>query len=627
MPLQPDDTGSLEKARKRLYENVTATQQRSSLATSGDRTLPHAWEEKDLSEYSSHQGKRRVRLAGIFFATAVVFFVVALAVAGSLFYFGGNSVSVNKVALDVQGPTTIAGGDTVQLLITITNKNPIAIENAIIEIDFPKGTRNATNVLAGYSHYTENLGTLASGETVTRSVKAVLFGSMGQSLDLPVSFSYDAAGSNAVFVKKLPYALTISTTPLSVTVETLSETVSGKSLTLTLAVRSNATIPLNNVVVSGTFPFGFSVTSSSIPLNNSSFLIGTLLPGASKTITLTGVLSGQDKEQRTFHFAVGTADTPNNQTIAVTYMTQDVTVAITAPFIDTALSLNGDSRVDPIISSGSSQNVMVSYKNTLVTSVENAVVTIAFSGSAIDYNSIQSSNGFYNSADRTIVFSKDTDSSLAMLAPGATGIGTFTFSTLPASALAQGSTVNFTISVSGTRVGQSNVPEHITATVTKTAKVATTVLFAASALHTSGGQSNSGPIPPRANQATTYTILWNARIAGNTIAGGTASAVLPSYVTYTGLTTGSGSFSYDESSRTVSWNIGDITLGRIAQGGFQVSLTPSTSQKGSSPILVGAVSFSGYDRFAGVQIGVTADPVTTETRGDPGYISAFGTVQ
>jgi len=558
---------------------------------------------------------------------AIVFFFAALSLAGFFFYFGGNTVSVDKIIIDIQGPTTIAGGDTVPLSLTITNKNPVAVDNAIIEIDFPSGTRDATDMLVAYPRYVENLGTLASGASITRSVKAVVFGGAGQNLTLPVSFSYGAAGSNAVFVKKYSYELAISTTPLGITVDTLTETVSGKPLTLTLTVRSNAVVPLSNVVLVGSFPFGFSPTSSSLPLNNSSFLLGTLAPGASKTVTLTGTLTGQNKEQRVFHFTVGTANTSNNQTLAVTYMTQDATVTIAAPFIETTLSLNGDSSGSTVLTPGSSQNVTISYTNTLATSVWNAGVTIALSGSAIDYDSIKTTSGFYNSANRTIVFSRDTDPALATLAPGASGLGAFTFSTLPTMSFASAPTANFTISVSGTRVGQTNVPEEVNSTVTKTFKVVTVVTLSASSLYTSGSISNSGPIPPRANQATTYTVLWSAQNKGSAVAGGTVSTILPSYVSYTGLTSGSGTFSYDDKSRTVSWNAGDLAQGANVQGAFQVSLIPSTSQKGSAPSLTNTATFSGYDRFAGVQVSATAVPVTTETKGDPGYVPGNSTVQ
>ena len=626
MPLSSeDDTGSLEKARKRLYEPGATLKTRVPLVASGERSLPHVWGEERTLPVVTNRGIRHVHVASVFFIATFIFFLIALAAAGYLFYFGGNSVSIDKVVIAIQGPTTISGGDTIPLSLTITNKNPVAIENATIEIDFPDGTRKADNVLSAYPRYIENLGTLASGAVVTRSVKAVVFGAAGQALLLPVSFSYSTAGSNASFVKNSSYTLAVSSTPLSVSVDTLTETVAGKPLTLTLTVRSNASVPLNNVVLAGTFPFGFSMVSSSVPSNNSNFFIGTMAPSTSKTVTLVGTLLGQNNEQRVFHFTVGTAKSASDQTLAVPYMTQDASVIITAPFIDTTLALNGDTSANVVVTPGSRQSVTFSYANTLPTSITNASVAITLSGSAVDYDSIQTTNGFYRSSDRTIVFSQDTDPSLATLAPGASGIGAFTFSTKAVGVLSP--TITFTISVSGTRVGQTNVPEQVQASLVKTAKVVTVIAFSASSLHSSGTLNNSGPIPPHANQSTTYTIVLNVRNEGSAVAGGVVSTTLPGYVSYTGLTNGSGLFSYNEVSHTVSWNTGDLAQGTSAQGVFQVSFTPSTSQKGTAPQLTGTASFSGYDRFAGVQVSATADPVTTETEGDPGYMSANATVQ
>lgn len=625
-PSSEDDISSLEKARKRLYGMEAPVTTRPPLAPPDERSLPHAWEGNTLSS-PMHRGKRHLRLATMFLIAAVIFFVLSLGAAAYFFYYGGNSVSVDKVTVDVQGPTSIAGGDIVPLSLTITNKNPVDLENATIEVDFPTGTLSADGSNSPDPRYTEDIGTIPSGATVTRSIKATIFGGEGQALVVPISFTYGTAGSNTTFVKTSSYSLAISSTPLSVSADTLSETVSGQPLTFTLTVRSNATVPLNNVVVSNSFPFGFIETSASIPLNGTAFSLGTLQPGAVKTITLTGTLTGDDGDQRVFHFSVGTANSASDPTIAVSYMTQDVPVNITSAFISTSLALNGDSDANLVITPGSHQSAILSYTNTLSTSVTNANISVALSGSAIDYNSIQTTSGFYNSSNHSIVFSQDTDPALAQLAPGASGVGAFTFATLPSTTNVLGPTITFTTSVSGTRVGQTNVPENVTASESETVKIATAAMLAASSLHSSGPLSNSGPIPPVPGKATLYTIEWDVQNTGSPLAGGTVTATLPSYVSYTGKTAGAGSFSYDNSSQTVTWSPGDLAQGAGAKGYFQVSLTPSTSQNDGVPQLTSQASFSGYDRFAGVQVSASADPVTTETTGDPGYVGTDATVQ
>ena len=629
MPPSPDDRSSLFRARDRLYtpspEAGPPPAAASGHAPPPEPGLPRRWP-GGLDISAPRLAVHHVRLAGAFLIGSLIFFVVSLGVAAYFFYAGGNSVSNDKIDLQVTGPATIAGGDTVPLSVTIVNKNPTSLEEVTLTIDFPEGTRSAVDVLQPYPRYIEELGTLLSGERVTRSVKAVLFASAGETIALPLSLSYRTVGSNSVFVKKLIYTLTISSTPLSVSVETLAEAVAGQPFPLTLTVRSNASVPLDNVVVALQLPFGYIVTSSSLPLTGTSFLLGTLQPGASAKVTLAGALSGQAGEQRVFRFTVGTARGPSDSTLAVTYMTQDASVAVTAPFISTALAVNGNPLDGAVFPPGASQTVSVSYTNTLPTSVTGASVRVTLSGSALDYARIEASRGFYDSASRTITFSPDTDPALALLAPGASGVGTFTFSTLPADALSASPTIRFTVSVAGERIGQTNVPEAVANSSTYTARVATGVSLGASSLHSSGPIGNSGPVPPVAGESTTYTVVWSVRNSGNTVAGASVTATLPPYSTYTDTATG-GSLRYAPETRTLTWALGELAARGAAQTAFQVSITPSTLERGSAPALVGPASFSGYDRFAGIQVQASAPAVTTETSGDPGYVSGSGTVQ
>lgn len=621
-----DETSALEEARERLYSSRTrVSNDRPVRGARRASSVQHEWE-KDPLDHVSHRTPKHVRVAGIFLAFAGIFFLIALGIAAYLFYSGGNSVSTNNITIQVSGPTTIVAGDTAPLSFIITNKNPVAIENANFEVDFPPGTRSADNVLANYPRYTENLGTIPAGGSATLSVKADLFGASGDTLTLSIALSYGIASSNATFTKKLSYALSVSSSPLSISVSAPPQTVSGKPLTVVLDVRSNATVPLQNVLVSGSLPFGFSLASSSLPYVGNSFSLGTLPPGVDKTITLIGILNGQNGEQHSFNFTVGTGNTPSDSVIAITYMTQSATVAIVAPFLQTTLSIGGTSADNIVVSPGTLQSASLSYVNTLPVSVSNAAISVQIAGSAVDYNSIRTANGFYDSPSHTITFSQDTDPSLASLAPGASGIGSFSFSVLSANALTTSPQITFIVSVSGTPNNGSS-GGTINASMTQVVKVQTSVALSTQSLHVAGPFANSGPIPPHAGTATTYTVQWGVKNPGNAVAGATVTAALPSYVTYTGKTSGAGSFAYDPNARAVTWTVGDMAQGASAQGAFQVSITPSSSQTGTAPTLVGGASFSGYDRFAGVTVSATGNAVTTDTVGDTGYSPNNATVE
>jgi hypothetical protein len=619
--LKKDAASPLEDARERLYSpRAVEAQVRRAISASSAAAVPHAWGLKIAPKAHPH-----IRLALVFFIAAVAFAIVAGIVAALILFTGSTSVSTDNITLQTQGPTAIAAGDTVPLSLAITNKNVVALENATLEIDFPPGTVSATDETQSYPRYTEDLGTIAPGATVLRSVKAVVFGSAGATLSIPISLSYQSSGSNATFVKKATYPISVTSAPLSVSVEAPSQTVSGQPLTLVATVRSNATTALSNVILATQLPFGFSLTSSSKPINGSSFLIGTLAPGAAETITLTGVMTGQAGDQRDFHFTVGTGSSAADTSPELSYMEQDAEVAITAPFLATTLAINGDSSASPVLTSGTENTVTLSWSNTLDVPITDATISVGVTG-AVAPGSIQSTDGFYDSNAGTVTFSQSSDPSLANLAPGASGIGSLSFET-PAAGQG-GSSVTFTISIAGEQSGSSGVPEQVSASSVETANIASGVSLVAESLHSSGPITDSGPVPPTVGSPTTYTILWRLTDPGNDTTNNSVSATLPSYVTFTNqLSPASAAITYDNSSNTVTWKPGDLATGQTASAAFQVSLTPSSSQSGSAPALTSGVSYSGFDRYAQVQISSSAAALTTETTSDPSYNPSDADVQ
>ena len=79
------------------------------------------------------------------------------------------------------------------------------------------------------------------------------------------------------------------------------------------------------------------------------------------------------------------------------------------------------------------------------------------------------------------------------------------------------------------------------------------------------------------------------------------------------------------------WKIGDVAAGTgtatpAEDAAFQISFTPSVTQSGQEPILVGNQTLTGVDRFTSATVGNTAPDLTTETSTDPAYQQQFGVV-
>ena len=628
-----DSLGSLEEMREHLYvPNKKPVSPEENIAVRSSKQVPHGWQPEKVP-LKTKKPHKHVRFALIFFWSALVFFILASSTATYLFLSGNRSVSTSNVSIIIKGPTTIAGGDTVALLLSVVNNNPAPIEHATINLRFPTGTRSATNVLTPLAHDTENLGTIPSGGRIERTVRVVLFGGQGDVLKVPATLQFQTVGSNAVFIKKSSYTLSVVATPLSVSVDAAPETVRGQQYSLTATVRSNATSPLSGVVLQVDYPTGFVPTKTSIAPIGNTFILGTLSPGGTSVVHISGTLAGQEGEQRTFRFTVGTTDSASGTKVAVAYMTQMATVNITKPFLATTVNINGSSSAQTVIAAQALTNVSLSWKNTLKVPITNASIVVALSGAAFDPATVKVVGGQYQSANQTIVFNRDTVASLALLAPGAKGVGTFTFTARPptitaSTTVSSSPVISISVSVSGQRPGQGNVPETVTSSVTKTLKVATALVLNSYSLHSTGPFTNTGPVPPQANKTTTYTIVWNDGNTTSDVAGAKISADLPLDVKFMGSRASlNGSVIYSSGEHTVTWNIGNISAHTSHQAVFQVSLMPSTSQKGSAPILVGPATFSAFDRFAQVAVSATVNAVTTSLLHEPSYSKGSGTVQ
>jgi len=612
---------SLEKKRRRLYATKEKIEAPSRiLRNEKSIDIPHKW--KRDSAQPPHKRHRHVRFATVFFLVAVSFFVIALGTASYIFMSGGRSVSTNNVIITMQGPTTIAGGDTVSLLVSVTNKNPVEMKNTNLSLEFPAGTRNASNVSKSITHDEENFGTIAPGEHVERTIKVVLFGGQGDIVTIPASLQFQTSGSNAILIKNTSYTLSIVATPLSVSVDMPSETTPDQPFSMIATVRSNATTPLTNVALRVNYPTGFTPTKTSLKPIGSMFLLGTLSPGQTTVVRITGRLSGQDSEKRVFRFVVGTTD-KSKAAIAIAYMTQSATLTITQPFLATTLSVNGNTSNHIVVSAEAPIHATLSWKNTLNVPITNARIEVKLSGAPFSQD-VQIVGGQYQSSNKTIVFSRDSDPSFATLAPNAQGTGNFTITPQISNATSSASIVNpsivITVSVSGQRLGSNNVAQSISSTVTKTLKIATNLSLDAYTLYSTGPFTNSGPVPPRANETTTYTIMWNVHNTTNDVAGATVSANLPAYVQFVGqVSPKDGSILYDSGAHTVTWTVGNISANTTHIGSFQVSVIPSTSQHGTAPVLVNKPMLTGFDRFAQVSVSAMSNNITTNLSHDPSH--------
>jgi hypothetical protein len=624
--IEKDEVGTLERLRRRLYGSKEVFEEITPRLRSRTAPIPTHWGQMIQKHTPTWF---RIPSSQQFLIGSVAFFVIAIIASSMFLLFGNRLISTEQVDIRIEAPTTIAGGDTVTFIVTITNKNPTTLENARMTIDFPDGTFKS-DATTPFSRYIEELGDIESGGKVERTIEAVMYGDEATVVTLPVNLQYESEGSTSIFVKKKEHAITIGSSPVNVTVQNVPEIASGQEMAIVVSVRSNAPSDLAGVALEAEYPFGFIPTRTT-PTSDAKdfFLLGDLKKGEEKTITIFGTMSGQDSDERVFRFIAGTIEENRPNVLGLTFISKESKIRIIQPFLSVDLLINRGTGDTIVVSPFENVLGFLSWENTLKTTIVDAELAVTLRGAAINPSTISSRDGFFDSNRNTIFFTRERLPSLARILPGEKGNGTFEYSLVPLDALGTMNNPQMTliINIKG-RTDEAGETE-VTSTLTRTVKVATDLGLNVRAVRTIGNIENSGPMPPEVGKETTYTILMNASNVINSVADARVFMSLPSYVTFTGITyPNNGSITYNETTREVSWLIGEMeSNGAPKEAQFQVSLTPSISQEGSSPDLAISPRIIGFDRFVQQEVASNADDVSTYIWTDPDFENLQGDVK
>lgn len=582
-------------------------------------------------------------LAVVFFVGAVGFFVYFFTIGA-----GSSPASPSNIDISVSGPPQVAGGERTELQVVVTNRNSVPLQLADLVFTYPNGTRSPSDFSTDLPTQRISLGTIDPGQTRQGTISAVFAGSEGEHENVKAQLEYHLSGSNAVFTASTDYDLSFGSSPVSISIDSNTETISGQPIQLAVTVASNANAPIKDLLLGADLPFGFKLTSANpAAASGSLWELGDLNPGDKKTVTIQGTLTGQEGDQRVFNFTAGTRTNASSTSIDTALSAISQTVTISQPFLGLNVSVNSASGASAIASPGSTVNVSIAYQNNLSTAITSAVIVARLTGVQIDGSTVKTTNGFFRSTDDSMLWDKTTDTDFSTLAPGAKGAVTFSFQMPTSDALknVQNPHLAISINAAGDRVSETGVPETLQASAVTNIGIASDLEYTAQGLYYADPFGSSGPLPPKAGTETTYALVFTVSNTTNKITNASLTATLPPYVRWLGrFSPPSENVTFNQNNGTLTWNIGDIApnvgLNGAAprQAAVAVGFTPSTSQIGENPPLLENITLTGTDNATGNIITEPVANVTTDLSKpskssqntpagvDPGFVPADATV-
>lgn len=560
------------------------------------------------------------------------FFVLAVAIAGLVWLFGGNIISSDNIKIEVVAPPAVAGGEPFDTKLTVTNDNNVSIEKATLFLEYPEGFYGTDK--KPLLRISKNLGIILAGKSVAENVNAVLYGEENSQKEVNITLEYQTAGSNATIRKTSAFSVKIASSPITLKIDSLKEVSSGQEVEFTVNVESNSQSSLESLLVSAEYPIGFTFRSASPEptYSTNTWALSALAPQGKRSIKIRGIIEGQEDEQKVLKISVGTQSAKDERFVGVVYNATTETLAITKPFLGLDITIDGDRASEHVAAQARAVRVDVAWQSNNPTKVTDAVVEVKFSGGALNRYSIYASNGgFYRSNDDTIVWQKGSTPELGSIEPGAKGSMSFSFSPIALGIDAprglKNPQITFEVRARANSMSETGFMKDITTFATRAVKFESELRLTPQALYFAGPFRNTGPLPPKANIPTTYTIKWSVKNSSNSISNAVVKTTLPIYVTWLSQVSPVGEdISYNAQGSEVTWNVGRISSGGTREAAFQVSLLPSLSQLNLSPQLTGDSVLSGTDDFTKSALGDRKAPVTTYLSTDPTFGQNQGAV-
>jgi hypothetical protein len=245
-------------------------------------------------------------------------------------------------------------------------------------------------------------------------------------------------------------------------------------------------------------------------------------------------------------------------------------------------------------------------------------------GRAFDFDTLKSESGQFNKGDNSLVWDWREVPQLQFLGQGEEGKVEFWINLKKDWQTSSPQDKNFSLK---NKVILSQSKEEFETKINSKLEISQKGFFSDEVF------GNSGPLPPKVGENTTYTIIWQAKNYYNDVKNVKVKAALPPQVKLTGKIFPEGSgLTFDSRSREIVWDAGDLApatgiLNQPPNVSFQVSLTPVSSQLGQMPDIIGEAKITGEDDWTGVNLEARDAAVDTTLPDDPTIGAGEGVVK
>lgn len=552
----------------------------------------------------------------------IIFLIILAVLIGVVGYFSfrDNLYSKEIIKLEIIGPSEAEMGEEIEYLVKYKNNGDIRVDDPELIFECPDNSDidGSIRVIKG----SEEIGTsIYPGQEKTFTFRTRLLGKEGESKTAKAFLSYRPKNLKAYYESSTTLTTIIEKVPLSFDFDLPSKIESGKEIDLGLIYYSNADYSLSDLRVIVEYPSGFEFISSDPEgSEKNEWEISLLNKNQGGKINVNGKLDGEIGDKKTFRAKLGMWIRGELVTLRETSWG----IEISKPSLHIIQQINGNPEY--VASPGDLLHYEIFFKNIGKNDLSNLFLTVDLEGDAFDLSSIESERGEFSSGNNSIVFDWRNIPDLRLLPAQEEGAVEFWVRLQENWGSEENPPSN---NVVKNRVYLSQVWRDFETKINSKLDLSQKVYFNDEIF------GNSGPIPPRADQETTYTVTWELKNYYNPVKNVKVRSILPENVSLKGDVfpeSEAENFAFDSDSGEVVWSLGDMESGEGIKNeapniSFQISFEPDFSQKGKTPEIIGEAIATGEDEWTDRDLEFKADSINTTLPDDDTVSEEEGVVR
>lgn len=558
------------------------------------------------------------------FIIIIILVGFALGAAG-FWYWQKNPYSKEILKIEIIGPTEAVISEEVEYTVKLKNNGNVRLEETHLIFEFPEHTLFEEGFSRRQEIGYEKLGDIYPGDEKTFKFKGRFFGKEGEMKTVKALVSFRPKNLKARYDRESAFTTIIKSIPLTFDFDIPSKIEVERDFRFSLNYYSSLNYPLSNLGIRIEYPLDFEFLESDPQgLGKTEWEISLLNPAEGGRVEIKGKLSGETGQQKTFRASLGIW--LKDEFVLLKEISKSV--EIDRPGIFVSQRINNQNQY--IANSGDLLHYEIFFRNVGNEPFLDLSLITTLEGNGFDFTTIKSDLGQFNKGDNFIVWDERDVFNLRFLDQGEEGKVEFWVNLKDGWEISSPAKKNAILKniVLIPKVGKKEFET----------KVNSKLVISQKGYYQDEVFGNSGPIPPKVGEETTYTIIWQAKNYFNDVKNVKVKAVLPSNVRLTGKIfpeEESLKFTFDNDSREIIWTVKDSKTLEAGTGisnsapniAFQVVLTPTSGQIAKTPQVIGRAAITGEDQWTERVVEGRSWAIDTSLLDDPSISLEQGVVR